>query len=126
MPSNLDEIWTGAPLDLRQKVQNLLFCGGLEYDPEIGFLNLDNAHTFNQLQHFLAGNLGMVEAVGVEPTSEKTSNRELSCFFRIVFVSSSTLRTDEDAATTSLISLVRPAQTEQGRPAYCATIGTGP
>ncbi len=68
----------------------------------------------------------MVEAVGVEPTSEKTSNRELSCFFRIIFVSSSTLRTDEDAATTSLISLIRPAQTEQGRPAYCATIGTGP
>ena len=33
MPSNLDEIWTGAPLDLRQKVQNLLFCGGLKYDP---------------------------------------------------------------------------------------------
>jgi hypothetical protein len=68
----------------------------------------------------------MVEAVGVEPTSEKTSNRELSCFFRIIFVSSSALRTDEDATTTSLISLVRPAQTEQGRPAYCATIGTGP
>jgi hypothetical protein len=50
--------------------------------------------------------LSVVEAVGVEPTSEKTSNRELSCFFRIIFVSSSTLRTDEDAATTSLINLV--------------------
>ena len=48
----------------------------------------------------------MVEAVGVEPTSEKTSNRELSCFFRIIFVSSPALRTDEDAATTSLIDLV--------------------
>jgi hypothetical protein len=53
-------------------------------------------------------------------------NGELSCFFCIVFVSSSALRTDEDATTTSLINLVRPAQTEQGRPAYCATIGTGP
>jgi hypothetical protein len=68
----------------------------------------------------------MVEAVGVEPTSEKTSNRELSCFFQFIFVSSSPLRTDKDAATTSLISLIPPAQTEQGRPAYCATIGTGP
>ena len=68
----------------------------------------------------------MVEAAGVEPASEKTSNRELSCFFRVIFVSSSTLRTDEDAATTSLINLIRPAQTEQVRPAYCATIGTGP
>ena len=94
--------------------------------PEIGFLNLDNAHTFNQLQHFLAGNVGMVEAVGVEPTSETTFNREPSCFSRFIFVSSSTLRTDEDATTTSLINLIRPAQTEQGRPAYCATIGTGP
>jgi hypothetical protein len=71
-------------------------------------------------------NLLLVEAAGVEPASEKTSNRELSCFFTFIFVSSSTLRTDKDAATTSLIDLVRPAQTEQGRPAYCATIGTGP
>jgi len=68
----------------------------------------------------------MVEAVGVEPTSENTSNREHSCFFTFIFVSSSALRTDEDATTTSLIDLIRPAQTEQGRPAYCATIGTGP
>ena len=68
----------------------------------------------------------MVEAAGVEPASEKTSNREPSCFFQFIFVLSSTLRTDKDAATTSLINLIRPAQTEQGRPAYCATIGTGP
>ena len=57
--------------------------------------------------------LGMVEAVGVEPTSEKTSNREHSCFFRFIFVSSTTLRTDEDAASTSLIDLVIAVQTEQ-------------
>jgi len=68
----------------------------------------------------------MVEAAGVEPASEKTFNRELSCFFRFIFVSSSALRTDEDATTTSLIDLAIPAQTEQVWPAYCATIGTGP
>ena len=50
--------------------------------------------------------LGMVEAVGVEPTSERASNREPSCFFQFIFVSSSPLRTDKDAATTSLIDLV--------------------
>jgi hypothetical protein len=72
------------------------------------------------------GKRKMVEAVGVEPTSERASNRERSCFFQFIFVSSSPLRTDKDAATTSLINLIRPAQTEQGRPAYCATIGTGP
>jgi len=27
----------------------------------------------------------MVEAVGVEPTSETTNNRELSCFFHVHF-----------------------------------------
>ena len=48
----------------------------------------------------------MVEAVGVEPTSETTDNREHSCFSAFLFVSSATLRTGEDAATTSLIDLV--------------------
>jgi hypothetical protein len=75
---------------------------------------------------FTVNDLMMVEAAGVEPASERASNREPSCFFQFIFVSSSTLRTDKDAATTSLISLVFAAQTEQGRPAYCATIGTGP
>ena len=68
----------------------------------------------------------MVEAVGVEPTSEKTFNRELSCFSTFIFVSSVTLRTGEDAPPTSLIDLVPSAQAEQSGPAYCATIGTGP
>ncbi len=70
--------------------------------------------------------LEMVEAVGVEPTSETTFNRELSCFSTFIFVSSRALGTGEETRATSLIDLVRPAQTEQGRPAYCATIGTGP
>ena len=47
-----------------------------------------------------------MEAVGVEPTSETTVNREPSCFSRFIFVSSSTLGMGEDAATTSLIDLV--------------------
>ena len=68
----------------------------------------------------------MVEAVGVEPTSEKTFNRELSCFSTFIFVSSSPLGTGEETTTTSLIDLVLSAQTEQIGPAYCATIGTGP
>ena len=68
----------------------------------------------------------MVEAAGVEPASEKTFNRELSCFFRFIFVSSSTLRTDKDVSTTSLIDLAIPAQAEQVWPAYCATIGIRP
>jgi hypothetical protein len=55
----------------------------------------------------------MVEAVGVEPTSETTNNRELSCFFTFIFFSSPALRTDKDATATSLIDLVIAVQTEQ-------------
>ena len=55
---------------------------------------------------FTVNNLEMVEAAGVEPASERASNREPSCFFQFIFVSSSPLRTDKDAATTSLIDLV--------------------
>jgi hypothetical protein len=68
----------------------------------------------------------MVEAVGVEPTSETTVNRELSCFFRFAFVSWRTLGTDKDASTTSLIDLALGVQTELLGPAYCATIGIRP
>ena len=68
----------------------------------------------------------MVEAAGVEPASEKTVNRELSCFSTFIFVSSVTLGTGEDAPPTSLIDLVPSAQAEQSGPAYCATIGTSP
>jgi hypothetical protein len=55
----------------------------------------------------------VVEAGRIELPSEKTSNREHSCFFTFIFVSSSTLRTDEDAATTSLIDLIIAVQAEQ-------------
>jgi hypothetical protein len=55
----------------------------------------------------------VVEAVGVEPTSEITDNRELSCFSTFIFVSSSPLGTGEETMTTSLIDLVIAVQTEQ-------------
>ena len=55
----------------------------------------------------------LVEAVGVEPTSETTFNREHSCFSAFVFVSSSTLGTGEETLTTSLINLVIAVQAEQ-------------
>ncbi len=68
----------------------------------------------------------MVEAAGVEPASETTVSREHSCFSRIHLVSCPALRTGKDATVTSLIDLVLGAQAELRRPAYCATIGTGP
>ena len=68
----------------------------------------------------------LVEAAGVEPASEKTFNREHSCFSTFIFISSPKLGTGEETRATSLIDLVLSAQTEQIGPAYCATIGTGP
>ena len=68
----------------------------------------------------------MVEAAGVEPASEKTVNRELSCFSTFIFVSSASLRTGKDAKPTSLIDLALGVQTELLGPAYCATIGIRP
>jgi site-specific DNA recombinase len=124
--TDMAKVWRIASPEQRERVQNLLFQGGLDYSPETGFLNRSKSSLFHALETVNIQDANLVEAVGVEPTSEKTSNREHSCFFQFIFVSSSTLRTDKDAATTSLIGLVRPAQTEQGRPAYCATIGTGP
>jgi hypothetical protein len=54
-----------------------------------------------------------VEAGRIELPSEKTNNRERSCFFRFAFVSWRALGTDEDAPTTSLIDLVIAVQAEQ-------------
>jgi hypothetical protein len=68
----------------------------------------------------------MVEAAGVEPASENAVNREPSCFFLFVFVSSPELRTDEDGPATSLISLAVGVQAEHLQPAYCATFRTSP
>jgi hypothetical protein len=68
----------------------------------------------------------LVEAGRIELPSATADNREHSCFFAFYFVSSSPLRTDEDAATTSLIDLALGVQTELLGPAYCATIGIRP
>jgi len=46
--------------------------------------------------------------------------------FPVRFVSSPAFRTGEDTTATSLIGLAGPPQAEGDRPAYCATVGTGP
>ncbi len=69
MPANLGRIWRTAPVDLQQKVQNVLFPGGLKYDPKKRLLNQDNQSVFNQLNEFWCGNVYLVGAVGFEPTT---------------------------------------------------------
>ena len=68
----------------------------------------------------------VVEAVGVEPTSETTNNREHSCFFRFKFVSYPWLGTDKEAKDTSPIDLIRGVRAERVGPACSATLATGP
>lgn len=68
----------------------------------------------------------MVEAVGVEPTSETTDSREHSCFFTFSFVSYSPLGTDKEAGSTSPIDLILGVRAERVGPAYSATLATSP
>ncbi len=68
----------------------------------------------------------MVEAVGVEPTSETTNDRELSCFFTFEFVSYRALGTDEEVHSTSPIDLILSVRAEHLGPACSATLATSP
>ena len=68
----------------------------------------------------------MVEAVGVEPTSETTNSRERSCFFSFDFVSYPALGTDEEVQDTSPIDLILGVRAERVGPAYSATLATSP
>jgi len=68
----------------------------------------------------------MVEAVGVEPTSETTDSRERSCFSQVQFVSYPALGMGKETQSTSSIDLILGARAEHRRPAYCATFAISP
>ncbi len=74
--------WMIAGPEERARVQNLLFEDGLIYSQKNAFLNPSNSSIFNTLGHISSQKSCVVEAAGVEPASEKTVNRERSCFFR--------------------------------------------
>jgi hypothetical protein len=62
--------WNQANVDQKQRVQNILFSGGLKYHPEKGILNPDNQCLFNQLENFLGGKMCLVVLLGrVEPAT---------------------------------------------------------
>ena len=63
---DLSMAWARADVDQRQRVQTALFPMGLRYDREEGILNPSNDSLFSQ---FLSGNVCMVDAVGIEPTT---------------------------------------------------------
>jgi hypothetical protein len=51
--------WKNADVDGKQRVQNILFPGGLKYHPEKGILNSENDCLFNQLEDFTSGRMCM-------------------------------------------------------------------
>ncbi len=67
-----------------------------------------------------------MEAVGVEPTSEKTSSKECSCFSQVQFVSCLLLGMGKETEGTSPIDLIRGVRAERVGPACSATFATGP
>jgi len=63
---DLAHIWTIAKPGQRQRVQNLLFEGGLEYSPESGLLNQSKSSLFYSLRSINIQNPNLVELSGIE------------------------------------------------------------
>ena len=52
--------WTGANVDQKQRVQNILFPKGLNYHPEKRILNSDNDCLVGRLEAFVGGKMSLV------------------------------------------------------------------
>ena len=57
---NIHTAWEHANLNQKQKVQNLLFPGGLIHEPEKGILNPHNDSLFMHLENFLGRKMHLV------------------------------------------------------------------
>ncbi len=51
---DISAAWEQANVDQKQRVQNILFSGGLKYHPEKGILNPNAECLFNQMENFCA------------------------------------------------------------------------
>lgn len=65
---DIGNAWRIAGPAQRQRVQNLLFEGGLDYSPGVGILNRSNCSLFCSIEAMSAQKSSVVEAAGVEPT----------------------------------------------------------
>ena len=64
---DIRSVWEMAGPDERQRVQNLLFDGGLTYSPDEGILNRSNSSLFSALQLVKAESGKLVGPPGLEP-----------------------------------------------------------
>jgi site-specific DNA recombinase len=62
--------WRIAAPDQRQRVQNLLFEGGLDYSPNLGILNRSNSSLFSVLEAMNSENGLLVGPEGFEPPTK--------------------------------------------------------
>ena len=62
--------WRIAEPEQRQRVQNLLFDGGLDYSPELGILNRSNSSLYSVLEAMNSENGLLVGPEGFEPPTK--------------------------------------------------------
>jgi hypothetical protein len=64
---DLANVWRIASPEQRQRVQNLLFEGGLHYSSEAGILNRSNASLFSTLEAMTDKKVLLASPMGFEP-----------------------------------------------------------
>jgi hypothetical protein len=69
--TDMANVWHIASHEQRERVQNLLFEGGLDYSPEKGFLNRSKSSLFYALETIDIQKANLVDAVGIEPTTSR-------------------------------------------------------
>jgi site-specific DNA recombinase len=79
--TDMANVWTIASPEQRERVQNLLFEGGLDYSPEQGFLNRSKSSLFHVLEAVNIQETNLVDLIGIEPMTSsmpwKSRNRKL-------------------------------------------------
>jgi hypothetical protein len=65
--NGVGKVWRIASPEQRERVQNLLFQGGLDYSPETGFLNRSKSSLFHVLETANIQDTNLVDLIGIEP-----------------------------------------------------------
>jgi hypothetical protein len=78
--TDMASVWRIANPEQRERVQNLLFEGGLDYSHEKGFLNRSKSSLFSALEAVNIEETNLVDLIGIEPmTSSMPWKRAPSC-----------------------------------------------
>ncbi len=73
--TDMAKVWSIASPEQRERVQNLLFEGGLDYSPEKGFLNRSKSSLFHALETVNIRDANLVELSGIEPLTSSLRTR---------------------------------------------------